>query len=341
MRILALVLCLPGGIHATATRAEELEVVPFYTRDQGPFSRVFGLPSAEGGRLVPPGRLDARLVLDIANSDSGEWLSSRETLELDGETLLLSLVLRYGLADRAEIGLDIPYVSTSGGTFDGFIDTFHDVSGLPLAPKPKEKYRMVYSYVRDGVTQVDIRDATSGIGDVLLTFGYRLAGGKGGAARTIALRAGLKLPTGDPGALRGSGSTDISLRLAASDGETLSRQNVSFYGSAGILWMSKGEVLEQQQREFAGFGTVGGGWRPLSWLALKIQLDTHSAFYRDSVSDVLSSTVFQVVGGGAFALPWGTTIDVGISENIITETSPDVTFHFALRKRFGGDSSCQ
>lgn len=317
-----------------------MDVAPFYTRDQGPFSQVFGLPPAEGGRIVPPGRLDARLVLDIANSDSGEWLSSRETLELDGETLRLSLALRYGLGDRMEIGLDVPYVSTSGGTFDGFIDTFHDVSGLPLAPKPTQKYRMVYYYARDGVTEVDIREPTSGVGDVLLTIGYQLAGGETGSARTMAVRAGLKLPTGDPGALRGSGGTDISLRLAGTDGETLSRQRVTFYGEAGVLWMGKGNVLEQQQREIAGFGTVGAGWSPLSWLALKIQLDTHSAFYRDSVSEVLTSPVFQVAGGGAFALPWGTTLDIGISENIFTETSPDVTFHLALRKQFGGDSSC-
>jgi len=321
------------------TRAEALDVVPFYTRDQGPFSQVFGLPPAEGGMLVPAGRLDGRLVLDIANSDSGEWDSSRETLELDGETLRLTLALRYGLANRMEIGMDIPYVSHDGGVTDGFIHEFHDITGLPV-PKTKEKNRMVYSYIRDGVTEVDIRESTSGVGDLLLSFGYQLAGEKTKASRAIAVRAGLKLPTGDAGTLRGSGSTDFSLRLAASDAATLSGRNITLYGEAGALWMGKGEVLEEQQRSFAGFGTVGLGWSPLSWFALKVQVETHSAFYRDSVTDVLASPVFQVVGGGTFALPWETTLDVGISENIFTETSPDVTFHFALRKRFGGASSC-
>jgi hypothetical protein len=321
------------------TGAEALDVVPFYTRDQGPFSQVFGLPPAEGGMLVPKGRLDGRLVLDIANSDSGEWDSSRETLELDGETLRLTLALRYGLANRMEIGMDIPYVSHDGGVSDGFKDAFHDITGLP-APKTKEKNRMVYSYIRDGVTEVDIRESTSGVGDLLLSFGYQLAGEETKAPRAIAVRAGLKLPTGDAGTLRGSGSTDFSLRLAASDAATLSGRNITLYGEAGALWMGKGEVLEEQQRSFAGFGTVGLGWSPLSWLALKVQVETHSAFYRDSVTDVLASTVFQVVVGGTFALPWETTLDVGISENFITETSPDVNFHFALRKRFGGASSC-
>ena len=321
------------------TGVEALDVVPFYTRDQGPFSQVFGLPPNEGGMLVPKGRLDGRLVLDIANSDSGEWDSSRETLDLDGETLRLTLALRYGLAKRMEIGLDIPYVSHDGGVMDGVIDTFHDISGLP-APKTKQKNRMVYSYIRDGVTEVDIRESTSGAGDLLLSFGYQLAGGEIEVRRAMAVRAGLKLPTGDAGKLRGSGGTDFSMRLAATDAATLSGWSITLYGEAGALWMGKGEVLEQQQRSFAGFGTVGLGLRPLSWLALKVQVETHSAFYRDSVTDVLASPVLQVVGGGTFALPWETTLDVAISENIITETSPDVNFHFALRKRFGGASSC-
>lgn len=334
-------LCFPGGIHAGETRAESLDVVPFHTRDQGPFSQVFGLPPTEGGKLVPAGRLDGRLVLDIANSDSGEWLPPpQETLELDGETLRLTLALRYGLANRMEIGLDIPYVYHDDGVLDGFIDTFHDISGLPLASNPIRKDRLVYYYVRDGVKEVDIRESTSGAGDLLLSFGYQLAGEEPEARRAIAVRAGLKLPTGDAGKLRGSGGTDFSLRLAATDAATLSGRNITLYGEAGALWMGKGEVLTKQQRSFAGFGAAGLGWSPLSWLALKAQVEAHTAFYRDSVTDVLASPVFQVVGGSTFALPWDTTIDVGISENIFKETSPDVTFHFALRKRFGGDSPC-
>jgi len=323
------------------TGAEAPDVVPFYARDQGPFSQVFGLPPAEGGKLVPAGRLEGRLVLDIANSDSGEWAPPpQETLELDGETLRLTLALRYGLADRMEIGLDIPYVSLDDGMFDGFIDTFHDISGLPLAPNPTRKDRLVYFYARDGVTEVNLRESTSGIGDLLLSFGYQLTGVETGAPRAIAVRAGLKLPTGDAGKLRGSGGVDFSLRLAATDAATLSGHNITLYGEAGALWMGKGEVLSKQQRSFAGFGTAGLGWTPLSWFALKVQLETHTAFYRDSVTDVLSAPVFQVVGGGTFALPWDTALDVGISENIFRETSPDVTFHLALRKRFGGGPPC-
>jgi hypothetical protein len=73
---------------------------------------------------------------------------------------------------------------------------------------------------------------------------------------------------------------------------------------------------------------------PLDWLALKLQLDLHSAFYRDSDVVVLKSDVFQLTGGFSFALPRDTTLDFCVSDNIASETSPDVAVHVDVRKRF-------
>jgi hypothetical protein len=148
------------------------------------------------------------------------------------------------------------------------------------------------------------------------------------------VRAALKLPTGDPDTLKGSGAADFSLRIAANDGSTLSAWGITLYATGGVLFLGKGEVLKEQQRDFAGFGTVGFGWSPLDWLALKLQLDLHSAFYRDSDVVVLKSDVCQLTGGFSFALPWKTTLDVGVSETITEETSPDVALHVTVRTRF-------
>lgn len=311
-----------------------MEVDPFYTRDQGPFAQIFGLPPSEGGKLVPPHALDSRLVFDISNNDSGGWLLPRETLELDGETYRVTLALRYGLPSRMEIGLDIPYVASSEGIFDGFIEEFHKIVGIDTAQRSAGKYRMVYSYIRDGVAKVDIRDPSSGIGDVLLSFGYPLYRAQSPTSRAVAVRAGLKLPTGDADALRGSGGTDFSIRLAATDESALAGWDITLFGTVGALLLGEGTVLEEQVRRLAGFGSAGFGWRPLDWFALKIQLDARTSFFRDSDAEVLKYPGFQVVGGASFALPWDTSLDAALSEVIIRETSPDVTFHIALRKRF-------
>jgi len=333
LRILPLLLGLLGAIHALETGAMGMDIDPFYTRDQGPFSQIFGVPPAEGGKIVPAGRLDIRLVFDLANSDSGDWFP-RETLELDGETHRYTVALRYGLTDRMEIGLDIPYIVFSEGILDGFIDDFHKAMGISTAQKSAGKNRLVFSYARNGVTEIDFREPTSGFGDILLSVAIPLYRGESASARSAAVRAALKLPTGDPDTLKGSGGADFSLRIAANDGSTLSAWGITLYATGGVLFLGKGEVLKEQQRDFAGFGTVGFGWSPLDWLALKLQLDLHSAFYRDSDVVVLKSDVCQLTGGFSFALPWKTTLDVGVSETITEETSPDVALHVTVRTRF-------
>ena len=311
-----------------------MDITPFYLRDQGPFSQVFGVPPAEGGTLVPAGKLDGRFGIDLANSDSGAWLP-RETLELDGETHRYTVALRYGLTDRVELGLDIPYIDFNGGILDGFMDDFHKAIGRPTTQNPaKEKNRIVFYYARNGVAEIDSRMRNSGFGDLMLSVAVPLLRGEGASSRSVALRAALKLPTGDPDTLRGSGGTDFSLRIAASDGATLSAWRITLYAAGGVLFMGKGEVLTEQQRNFAGFGTVGFGWSALDWLALKLQLDMHSAFYRDSDVVVLNSDVYQLAGGFSFALPRDTTLDLCMSDNVGEETSPDITFHLDVRKRF-------
>jgi len=233
-----------------------------------------------------------------------------------------------------EIGLDIPYVANSGGIFDGFIEAFHQTLGFDTAQKSAGDNRLVYSYVREGVSEVDIRDPSSGIGDILLSFGYPLYRKESPTLRAVAVRAGLKLPTGDAAELRGSGGTDFSIRLAATDESALAGRDVTLFGTVGALFLGQGTVLEQQQRRLAGFGSVGLGWRLLDWFALKVQMDARSAFFRDSDAEVLKYPGYQVVAGGTFALPWDTALDAALSEAIIRETSPDVTFHLSLRKRF-------
>jgi hypothetical protein len=332
-RIISLVLSLLASIHALEAGAGGMDIAPFYVRDQGPFSQVFGVPPTEGGRLVPAGRLDGRVVIDIANSDSGEWLP-QETLELDGETHRYTVALRYGLSDRMEIGVDVPYMFFSDGFLDGFMNDFHKVIGRSLAKKAAGTHRLVFSYTRDGATEIDFRERTSGFGDILLSAALPLHRGKDVDSRSVALRAALKLPTGDPDTLKGSGAADLSVRIAATDAATLSAWDITLYGTGGVLFQGKGKVLKEQQRDFAGFGTAGFGWSPRDWFALKLQLDTHSALYRDSDMVVLTSTVLQVTGGFSFALPRDTTLDIGISDNIINETSPDVTLHASVRTRF-------
>jgi hypothetical protein len=169
---------------------------------------------------------------------------------------------------------------------------------------------------------------------VVLTAGLQLYNDAAPYPRAVALRAGIKLPTGDSGSLFGSGSTDLSLWLTGSDDFKLPIGSGTLFAAGGVMVMTKGNILPEQQRNWVGFGTVGLGWKPLSRLAIKIQMDGHTPLYEDSSVKHLSANAAQLLVGGTFGLTERTSLDMAVSEDIIVDTAPDVAFHFNLRTIF-------
>jgi hypothetical protein len=85
------------------------------------------------------------------------------------------------------------------------------------------------------------------------------------------------------------------------------------YGAAGLIYLTEGKVLPDQQKNWAGFGTLGLGWQtPLSWLALKVQADAHTPFYRDSELKEMGAHSVQLVAGGTIYLSGKTSLDIGV-----------------------------
>ena len=78
----------------------------------------------------------------------------------------------------------------------------------------------------------------------------------------------------------------------------------------------------------------GIGWDPFSCLALKVQADAHTPFYRDSGLKEVDSYSVQLTLGGTIALGKKTFLDIGVSEDLVVSTAPDVVFHLALRRTF-------
>ena len=90
------------------------------------------------------------------------------------------------------------------------------------------------------------------------------------------------------------------------------------------------QVLEAIRRDYVALGTVAVA-RPLTErVALKLQLDGHSSFYDSGLAGLGSSAV-QLTVGGQIDLSRGSSLDLGLVENLFTDTTPDLVFHFALR----------
>ncbi len=311
------------------------EITPFYTQNQSPVAQIFGLPAAGDAKVLPKGKFGVLLAADMANNYAVDS-TLRENITLDGENYRFTLGLRYGFSDRFEAGIDIPYVGQGGGFLDGFIIDWHRFFGLPQGGRTEApKNRLLETYSRDGRTRLLINDSDFSIGDIRLYGATQLYNDRKENPRAVALRASVKIPSGDSHKLHGSGSTDFALWLTGSDDYPLPWRlgHCTLFGAVGGMGMTSGNVLRDQQRNVAGFFTFGFGWGPAQWLALKAQVSGHTPFYQSDLRELGKDTL-QLIVGGTLAFTPRTSLDIGVSEDVIIRTSPDVAFHLALKQLF-------
>jgi hypothetical protein len=320
---------------AEACLASDMEITPFRTVNQRPLVQIFGLPAETSAAITPAGHLSISLTQDVASEYTVNGTTS-EQIVLDGESYRWTLAARYGITERFEAGLEIPYILYGGGFLDSFIVDWHSAFGMPQGGRDTApKNRLNYYYSKNGVQKLTMTHAGSGIGDIVLSGGMKLYDDQDNAAHdSLALRTSVKLPTGESGSLRGSGSTDFSLALCGSMNAFTEWGALGVYGSLGGVAMTRGDVLADQQNNLVGFGTLGLGWGPTEWISFKVQLNGHTALYHDSTLTELSKSSLMLVSGGALKLPGDYLLDIGVSEDVAVATAPDVAFHLGLSKRF-------
>lgn len=307
--------------------------VPVYVANQNPFVQIFGLPKAEPGTITPKGRFDAGFLYFVSNNAIESDAPNGESIVWDGETTQYTLKIRYGLFESLELGVDVPLVEHGGGYLDSVIRNYHKMVGFPNNRQELfEKNQILYQVDENGTTIYSMKEKHSGLGDVRLTAAVPLVGKELRSERHLALRSLLKLPTGNSDYLLGSGGMDLSVGLAYSDYQTLNRWNMVFASHLGMIYMGEGEVLQGKQRNFAGYGGASLDWLVWDFLGLKLQLDMHSAFYHSELKQLGSS--MQLLSGGTLYLPSRVSVDFGISEQLVTDATPDVGFYLLIRHLF-------
>jgi len=303
---------------------------PLPTFNQSPLVQIYGLPAPDAARVLHRGQQQTRVSFEVANN----FLSvanATESLELDGETHRVSVVFKAG-TPSGEWGVEIPYISQSGGFLDHFVDGWHQFYGLPRGGRenvPADQLRFVYT--RDGIERLRVTDASRGIGDIRLLAGWQWPN-----RETIdaALRASLKLPSGDAAQLHGSGAADFALWLSAACANGTCGNTLAWNAHAGALLLGRGDVLPEQQRRLVAFGGVGAAYRPWRPTVFKAELRAHSSFYRDSSLKPLGVSSLQLILGGTLIVDKDVAVDIGVTEDIRSKTAPDVSLLLSVRADF-------
>lgn len=325
--VVALLLII-SSLAAAPSLADPFDPLPTY--DQSPLVQIFGLPAPGSARVLARGRTQVQIAFEATNNFLAQK-NSTESLTLDGETHRTTLTVAYGTGD-AEWGIEIPYLSHSGGFLDNFIENWHDFFGLPQGGRtdtPPDQLHYVYR--RDGVERLNISAANRGIGDIRLLAARQLALADTADAT---LRASLKLPTGEAEQLHGSGAADVALWLTATCSMEQCPGTLGWNAEIGALALGRGDVLPELQRRLVGFGGAGLAWRAWTPIVLKAELRAHTSFYSSTDLAALGFTAAQLVLGGSWIINRGTTLDIGVSEDIRVATAPDVSILVGLQTKF-------
>ena len=305
---------------------------PLYAFNQSPLIQIYGLPALGPAQVLPPGESNLALRLQIANNFANDQ-SSSESIHLDGESHRFTFAWSQGLAGGMDWGIELPYLTQGGGFLDGFIENWHNTFGLPQGGRTDvPRYQIDYRYTRNGVNLIDLNHSVSGWSDVRLLAGKQITLDQNSWIQSLALRASLKLPTGQSSELLGSGSTDLALWASAVT--TFAPYAWQLYGGAGILLMTDGKVLPQQQRHEVGFGTVGISRKFFGSLALNVQLDGHSPFYNDTDLRPLGASSIQGLAGGSWEVSRHRFLEFSVSEDLAASTSSDVVFNLSFNALF-------
>lgn len=307
------------------------DFAPLAITNQSPLVQIYGLPALGGPRLLKDRQLEICLSFETASNYFSDTRGS-ETLLLDGETHRTAVTVRYGTS-QAEWGIEVPYLTHSGGFMDSFIENWHDTFGMPNGGRDQApRNRLAYIYQRNSSDLLRFTQATRGVGDVRLYGAWPSWVDRG--AVDIALRSSLKLPTGKSSELLGSGATDLAVWLSIGCSATACPGNFRWTAGGGVLGLGQGDVLPEMQRSLVAFGGLGLAWRALAPVVLKADLLVHSPFYEDSALKPLDASTVQLLLGGTWNITGRTALDIGLAEDLRLYTAPDVSLLIGLRATF-------
>ena len=300
----------------------------FQQRSQHVYNAVFGLPTV-APRLVQT--LEWQVGLEYSNQFAG-GSAGAENLVIDGETARLTLNHRQRLGSCWQFEATVPLISHNGGVFDRAIDDWHSFFGFPDANRDAVEFnRLTYQYSdQDGVRQ-SITSPQSGIGDVQLAV-QRALGCNATADSTAAdamIRVGIKLPTGNPNELRGSGEVDLYADWQSPMWTNGGRWHAGT--AVGVLFNGDTDRFAEQ-RNLSVYGSVGAQFAVNHRFRLIAQVDAHSAFYKSALTE-LGDPAVNLAVGARYLQGTSYTYEFSISEDIAVDTTPDIVARLALTYR--------
>ena len=297
---------------------------PLGSRNQTPMALLFIYLTPDRAASIGKGQLDLDIVFDYSNIIQ-EQQTENEFLRFDLEYLRTLLALKRGFGQGIELGVSVPFYVYYGGFLDPFVSGFHEAFGLPNLLRGQTPYGLVdFQYRRGDQIFLSGMNSFGAVGDITLEAKKTLYRG---SSRALAVRGALKLPTGDPQNLSGSGATDAGLGVAFDR----IGPKYGLYLNASYHFLGNPEGFET--RDFLSF-MAGADWRFKPRLTAVLQVDYMRPPIRGEVLNLIEPGIQLALGiryyhSEGFSYEWRLVED-------LSSFSPDFTVAFQVELRSKG-----
>lgn len=299
---------------------------PLKSRNQTPLALLFVYMTPDRAASIEKGALDLDVVFDYSNIIQ-EQQTENEFLRFDLEYLRTLVALKRGFGHGVELGFEIPFYVYYGGFLDSFVSSFHEAFGLPNLLRGQTPHGLVeYQYRRGDQIVLEGKESFGAVGDLAFTAKKTLLES---SPYTLSVRGALKLPTGSPENLSGSGATDFGI------GAAFDRVGAKYglYLNASYQFLGTPERFES--RDYVAF-MAGADWRFKPRLAALLQVDYMGPPVRGELTNLNDPGIQLGLGlryrhSESFVYEWRLVED-------LSSFSPDFTFAFQVEVRSKGGS---
>ena len=168
---------------------------PLTWEEGNPIHRLASTPAFAPADLLAPAELSVDAWLGWSNLFEQDS-SATHVVFLDTERLLSAVTVRWGAAERLEVGGRVTVETTGGGILDSFVHGYHEALSFGQANRdrfPRDRYEQ---RLTDGgsVTYVELERRTLALADVQFFGKWRVHAAADGAS-ALSVRLSARFPT--------------------------------------------------------------------------------------------------------------------------------------------------
>lgn len=303
---------------------------PFPVRNFHPLQQLVLQIPGDRANVVPKGTLDLRLEVAETAAIYRET-SEQASITAKFETLRNGLFMRYGVTDKLEVALEVPVLYRYRGFMEGMIKAVERATtGLAPARKALSGVGYAYNVTRGGQTVVRGSEGAVGLGDTTMMAKYQVLS-ETSTLPAVAVRAAVKLPTGEESEYFGSGSPDFGIGLAAE--KSFAGRWILYANVNGVFPTGKIGGMPLQPT-LSGLAAVEYLWTEN--FSLTLQFDYYSPPFHGVGLKALDKGVTELVTGFNYRLSplWLWQVYGVENTDLITGSAPDFTLATLFTYRF-------